>query len=181
MAVTIAVGCGPGKESTTSSASEDNLATDASSTSTTTLASTTTLPSTDPSGTMSGSQAMGETTDTTGIDTGTTTEVTTGSTDTNGGSTWGPTGGGPPDLPGGCLRVCERIIIECTIADSGTVAECTDTCVADIGVGTGCDEAAQTFLDCLAGLDCVALTDAITEGNFGTCMDETDAMNKVCF
>lgn len=176
--VTIAVGCGPGKDNTTSSASEDSLATDAS-ISTTAVTSMTSLASTSTFGTMSSGPTTGQTTDTTGISADTSTEVSTGAVGTSGGSTGGETDGAPLDIdfPGGCMKVCEKIIVECMIPDVGAVPECTNTCVTDAGFGTvDCNEATQIYLDCLAELDCVALENAVINGNFGTCKDESLAL-----
>lgn len=177
LTLTLAVACGDDKNTTTE-ATTGGSTTDATSTSSTST-STTTPTSTDPSGTMGGSQTMGETTDATTLGPSTSTSGSTGEPGSTGSNT---TGGGSADIPGACKAVCDKGVTECMIPEIGmTVDECTMGCVNDLGGAVDeCAMATVAYLDCFAGLDCAALTDAIVNDNLGTCLDAAVHAGMVC-
>lgn len=180
LTLTLAVGCGDDKNNSTSSGSEGSSSTDATSSTSTTDPTTT-----DPSGTMGGSQTMGETTGAT--TTSTTTDALTSSTGSTGGSSGGGSsggssgGGGDPDIPAGCMGVCDKAVTTCMIEGGGTVEDCTLGCVSEFGGSMGaCAEATVAFLACLEGLECPALEDALANDNLAPCMAEAVALGMAC-
>jgi hypothetical protein len=123
-------------------------------------------------------EPVGDTTGATGdgaTSTGTTSADTT-STTTDAST------GGSGSLPQACQVLCEKAVGECDVGFPGdSVTLCTNSCIANFAEDVGaCAEAAIVYLDCVAGLDCAGLTDALVMGEYGDCLDAAAAYQAAC-
>ncbi|PCC73582.1 hypothetical protein SAMN02745121_07330 [Nannocystis exedens] len=149
-----------GETTDTTSTSDDSTATGAGETADTT--------STSDDSTATGA---GETTDTT-----TTAATFTGTTSTTADSSTGDPGSS--SLPEACEGLCEKTVDECGI---GFPAGCTNSCIANFAEDQGaCAQAAIVYLDCVAGLDCDGVSDALIYDEYGPCLGAAMAYTAAC-
>lgn len=133
--------------------------------------------------TAGGSTTSGGTTPTTSDGTMGSDSTADGSTTTTGDSTAGTTtttGEVPPELLAACTAACEKFF-ECIMPPPfPSMAECIAGCTADADGTPECVAASVAFDECIAGFDCPAFEEAVTEEEFGECSDEFEATESEC-